>query len=321
MGEFDLIRRYFSPPTRHTRLAGGDDAALIVPTHGSELAVSTDLLVAEQHFFVDMAPERLGHKAAAVNLSDMAAMGATPRWVVLGVVLPRIDELWLATFSHGFHQLLVRHDVDWVGGDTTAGPLALAVTVMGEVPQGQALRRSAARAGDDIWVSGTLGDAALGLDCRLGRCALPDAARTLVLDRFELPEPRVELGEALRGLAHAAIDLSDGLLADLNHLLCASQVGAILELASLPVSIAQPGTGQDDDWRRRVLQGGEDYELCFTAEPRHRAAISVLSARLGLPLNRIGKVTPDAAQRELRDAQGRAVPLAWQGFDHFRAYP
>ncbi len=319
MGEFDLIRRYFSPPVLHTRLAGGDDAALIVPSsRDTELALTTDLLVAGQHFFMEMEPERLGYKAAAVNLSDIAAMGAQPRWALLGLVLPTMDEPWVEAFSRGFRQSLASYQVDWIGGDTTAGPMALAVTMVGEVPQGQALRRSGACVGDDIWVSGTLGDAALGLDYRLGRCQLPEVACKLALERFELPVPRVELGMALRGLAHSAIDLSDGLLADLDHLVTASRVGAVLEVGCLPVSLAQPGTWRDVEWCRRVLQGGEDYELCFTAEPCHRSGLSQLGAQLGVPLTRIGTVTAEPKQRLLRDPQGVEMSLAWRGFDHFQ---
>ncbi|NDU85118.1 MAG: thiamine-phosphate kinase [Ferrovum sp.] len=318
MSEFDLIRRYFSPPTRHTLLAGGDDAALIAPRGGWELALSTDLLVAEHHFFSAMDPERLGYKAAAVNLSDMAAMGAVPRWVLLGITLPKVHEPWLDAFSRGFQGLLNEHGVDWIGGDTTAGPLSLAVTIIGEVPAGQALRRSGAQAGDDIWVSGTLGDAALGLDWCRGSCpTLTDEIRNIALDRFERPTPRLTLGQSLRGLAHAAIDVSDGLLADLGHILNASAVGAVVELEAIPVSPGQPSNPEDVDWQRRVLHGGEDYELCFTAPSRHRHHIVAVAAAEQILVTRIGVISAVATERVLRTAQGRAVVVPWQGYDHF----
>ncbi|WP_297455797.1 thiamine-phosphate kinase [Ferrovum sp.] len=318
-GEFELIRRYFRPPTRHTLLAGGDDAALIVPQTAHELALSTDLLVGGQHFFPDMDPHRLGRKAAAVNLSDMAAMGATPRWVLLGLTLPVPPlESWVAAFSQGFREALGAHDVDWIGGDTTAGPLALAVTIIGEVPDGQALRRSGAHAGEDVWVSGTLGDAALGLDWRLGRCPnLAPAARDFVLERFECPTPRVALGQALRALASAAIDISDGLLADLGHLLDASGVGAQLELARIPTSAAQPSGPADPDWQRRVLQGGEDYELCFTAPAARRSELEALGRAGEVALTRIGRVTAVPDERCMQDERGLSVSVSWRGYDHF----
>ena len=318
-GEFALIRRYFHPPTRHTLLAGGDDAALIVPRKAHELALSTDLLVGGQHFFLDMDPHRLGQKAAAANLSDMAAMGATPRWVLLGLTLPLpLQESWVAAFSQGFREALEAHDVDWVGGDTTAGPLALAVTIIGEVPEGQALRRSGAHAGEDIWVSGTLGDAALGLDWRLGRCPdLAPAARDFALERFECPTPRVALGQSLRALASAAIDISDGLLADLGHLLTASGVGAQLEMARIPASAAQPSGPTDSDWQRRVLQGGEDYELCFTAPSVRRSELEALGRGGKVALTRIGRVTAAPDERCVQDEAGLVVAVSWRGYDHF----
>lgn len=317
MGEFDLIRRYFSPPVNHTVLAGGDDAALVQPSVEMELAVSTDLLMGERHFFLDMDPARLACKAASVNLSDMAAMGAVPRWLLLGLSLPQYNEAWVAAFSQAFRDILALHGVDWVGGDTASGSWALAVTIMGEVPRGKALRRAGARCGDDIWVSGTLGDAALGLGYRRGDYPLDQPVARLAMERFELPTARLALGQALRGMAHAAIDLSDGLLADLGHILHASGVGAWVDLPAIPVSAYQPGMWYDKAWQQRVLQGGEDYELCFCVAPEHRPAILTLSDQLSLPLARIGGITAERAQRSLRDDQGCEVALAWRGFDHF----
>lgn len=319
-GEFDLIRRYFTTPTPHTLLGPGDDCALVAVTPGQELAVSTDMLVEGRHFVRGTDPRRLGHKSAAVNLSDMAAMGATPRWVTLALALPDPNPGWVGEFAAGFHGLLAAHGVDWVGGDTTAGPLAISVTVLGEVPPLQALRRAGAQAGDDIWVSGTLGDAALGLQCLQGGHALSPEDRRFCLDRLEMPAPRVGLGLALRGLAHAAIDVSDGLLADLGHILDASRVGAILDLERLPRSAAMQRRQDMPGAAPLQLSGGDDYELCFTAAPRSASRIQQAAARAGVAVTCVGTVTA-ACERILRDAFGQPLPVAWEGFDHFRMPP
>ncbi len=321
VSEFDLIRRYFVHPTPATRLGVGDDCALLACESGQELAVSTDLLVAGRHFLATTDATRLGYKAAAVNLSDMAAMGAQPRWVTLGLSLPQVDEPWLQAFSQGFHDCLQAHDTDWVGGDTTAGPLTIAVTILGQVPVGQALRRSLACAGDDIWVSGTLGDAALGLRYLQ---STPDsnppptaADRAFCIQRLEQPTPRVALGLALRGWAHAAIDVSDGLLADLGHVLQASGVGARVFLERLPRSPAlQRHLAQNPQDVGLLLRGGDDYELCFTATAQVAPQIQALGQRLDLALTRIGEVTCQNT-RQLLDAQGHPVDTSWQGYDHF----
>lgn len=318
--EFDLIRRYFSHPAPGTLLGVGDDCALMVPTPGQELAVSTDLLVAGRHFFAGTDPLRLGHKAVAVNLSDMAAMGAQPRWVTLGLALPQTDENWVEAFAAGFHTLLQQHGVDWVGGDTTAGPLTIAVTILGEVPPLQALRRSGAQAGDDIWVSGTVGDAALGLRCLKDGWTLPASDRQFCLDRLDTPTPRVALGLALRGLAHAAIDISDGLLADLGHLLEASGVGARVHLESIPCSAALHRQRGHAGWEALPLAGGDDYELCFTAAPAAASRIQQAAARADVMVTRIGVITA-GVERVLLDGNGTAMAFAWQGFDHFRTLP
>lgn len=317
--EFDLIRRYFIHPAPHTRLSVGDDCALMAPSPGLELAVSTDVLVAERHFFGDTDPYRLGRKSAAVNLSDMAAMGAVPRWATLGITLSEQQgEPWVDAFARGFHDELQSFGTDWVGGDTTAGPLAvIAVTILGEVPPGLALRRSGARPGDDVWVSGTPGDAALGL--RHLKESLPMTAedRRHCLDRLETPSPRVALGLALRSIAHAAIDVSDGLLADLGHLLDASGVGAVLELSLIPRSPAMLRQQGLRGWETLVLAGGDDYELCFTAPPQAAPDIQAAAARAGVTVARIGAVT-GGRERVLYDPAGRPMDVAWLGFDHFR---
>jgi len=317
-GEFDLIRQYFTTPTTHTPLGVGDDCALMTVTPGQELAVSTDMLVEGRHFLKDADARRLGHKSAAVNLSDMAAMGATPRWVTLALALPDSDPGWVGEFAAGFHGLLAAHGVDWVGGDTTAGPLTISVTVLGEVPPLQALRRSGAQAGDDIWVSGTLGDAALGLQCLQEGQALSPEDRQFCLDRLEIPTPRVELGLALRGLAHAAIDVSDGLLADLGHVLDASRVGATLDFERLPRSAALQRWRDTPGAVLLPLAGGDDYELCFTAAPGSASRLQQAAARAGVAITWIGTVTA-TRERILRDASGHPMPVAWQGFDHFRS--
>jgi thiamine-monophosphate kinase len=301
--EFELIQRYFSRPARHALLGVGDDAALLRPDAGAALAVSTDLLLEGRHFAKGADPRLLGHKALAVNLSDMAAMGATPRWATLAIALPAADESWLAAFAEGFYALAARYDVDLIGGDTTRGPLTLCVAILGEVPAGLALMRGGARPGDDIWVSGELGGAALALE-QPGNAA---AAR-----RLHQPEPRVELGERLRGIAHAAIDVSDGFAQDLGHILERSGTGALVHYPLLPkVACADPALQQ-----RCVLAGGDDYELVFTAPQPARAQVEALSAALGLALTRVGSIQPGEPKLQLLDAQGKPM-TAHRGYDHF----
>lgn len=301
--EFEIIRRYFSRPAPSALLGVGDDAALLQPAAGRELAVSTDLLLEGRHFAAGAAPRALGHKALAVNLSDMAAMGAAPRWATLALALPSADEAWLAAFAEGFYALAARFGVDLVGGDTTRGPLTLCVTVLGELPAGTALRRDGARPGDEVWVSGALGGAAY---------ALEHPADAAAAKRLHEPEPRVALGERLRGLASAAIDVSDGFAQDLGHILERSAAGAVVRYADLPkFAIADPVLE-----RRCVLAGGDDYELLFTAPPAARAAIGRLAAPLGLALSCVGSIRAGAPRLQLLDAQGREMQAA-PGFDHF----
>lgn len=311
MSEFDLIRRYFTRPAPNAALGVGDDAALLRVSPGMELAVSTDMLVSGTHFFADAEPTLLGHKTLAVNLSDMAAMGARPRWATLSLALPAIGEDWLQRFSAGFFSLADEYGVELVGGDTTRGPLNLCVTILGEVPCGRALRRDGAEAGDDIWVSGTPGAAALGLAHAKGEITLEDEVRDRCLAALHQPQPRIALGLALRGLAHGAIDISDGLLADLGHILQSSQVAARIYLAALPL----PATG-DAAVRQCALAGGDDYELCFTAPVAAREALAALAGQLGLPLTRIGEVCPGQGCTVL-DADGRELKIDKAGYDHF----
>jgi thiamine-monophosphate kinase len=316
--EFELIDRHFRRPTRHTELGVGDDGAVIRPTPGTELVVSTDMLVAGTHFLPNADAEDLGWKALAVNVSDMAAMGAQPRWALLAVALPAATESWIEKFARGFFACADTYGVDVIGGDTTKGPRNLCVTIFGEVPQGAALRRSGARPGDEIWVSGTPGRAALGLAHLQGRIVLAEPQLADCLAALHRPQPRVELGLALRGLATAAIDVSDGLLADLGHILDASGVAARLRLAVSPKgtsSGASPAPTFPDEC---LLSGGDDYELAFTVPAARRTDVEALADALSLALTRIGTIetgTPGAI--DLRDLDDRPVEVAQRGYDHF----
>jgi thiamine-monophosphate kinase len=315
--EFELIARHFTRPAANAVLGVGDDCALVDVTNGMDLAVSTDTMVSGTHFFPDVDPENLGHKALAVNLSDMAAMGAMPYWAMLAVTLPNVDHAWLAAFAKGFFDLAQEYNVSLIGGDTTRGPLALTVTIMGEVPAGAALRRSGAKAGNDIWVSGNVGDAALAVAHRHGKVVLAeDDYREAVMRLYE-PTPRVALGQALRGLATAAIDISDGLLADLTHICRLSGVGATVELANVPVSgIGMKHIGSDEG-RNAILGGGDDYELCFTAHPNSRDSIHELTDVLGIPITRIGQVKRGKGV-SLLNGDGKPVKIDGRGYDHFK---
>ncbi len=314
--EFDLIRHYFTRPAKRTVLGVGDDAALIRVAAAHELAVSTDMLLAERHFFSGDDPESLGHKALAVNLSDLAAMGATPRWALLSLALPEANENWLARFSAGWFALAEQHGVSLIGGDTTRGPLAFSVTIMGEVARGQALRRAGAQVDDEIWVSGTLGDAALALAYLQRRIAITPHAAAAVLPRLHRPTPRVKLGQKLLGVAHSAIDISDGLLADLGHVLQASGVGAEIRLDAVPISETLRAYWQDDVARHAALAGGDDYELCFTAKAAQHAVIAQLGKRLKLSLTCIGTITHEPGLI-VRDADHQVINIEGSGFDHF----
>ena len=315
--EFELIAHYFTRPVRHTVLGVGDDGAVIRPTPGMDLVVTTDMLVAGTHFLPDAEPEALGWKALAVNLSDLAAMGAQPRWAVVAASLPEADETWIAAFARGFFAAAEAFDVDVVGGDTTRGPLNIAPTVFGEVPQRQALTRAGAQTGDDLWISGTPGLAALGLHHRQGKVSLRGTALAQCLAALDRPQPRVELGLALRGLASAAIDVSDGLLADLGHILERSALAADIEFACLPRAALDAG-GDAALAQQCLLAGGDDYELAFSAPPARRQDTEALSARLGLPLTRIGRLRAEpAGELILRDAEGKPMPVGRRGFDHF----
>ena len=325
MTEFDLIAHYFTRPTKHAALGVGDDCALINPSPGMHLAISSDMLVEGRHFFSDVSPYSLGHKALAVNLSDLAACGATPVAFTLALALPSINETWLQKFSRGLWALADAHGCDLIGGDTTQGPLNICITVFGEVPRGQALLRSGAKVADDIYVSGTLGDARLTLDALQGKIELPPEVLAQARLRLEQPTPRVALGTALRGIATSAIDISDGLAGDLAHILKASGVGAqvdtkiTMNLIAACARIDWPG-GQFDTQKQleTVLSGGDDYELAFTAPPAARQAVAAASMSSQTPVTRIGVIQSEPGLR-LVDGAGKPVDGQFDSFDHFAA--
>lgn len=319
--EFDLIARYFTYPSPGAVLGVGDDCALTRVRAGCELAISADMLVEGRHFFRGADPRSLGHKALAVNLSDMAAMGATPRWATLALALPRVDARWLREFSAGFMALARKHMVDLVGGDTTRGPLNICVQIMGEVPRGGALRRDGACAGDDIWVSGHIGDAALALAALQKKFKLTRAELAACATRLHKPQPRIALGLALRGIANSAIDISDGLLADLGHILERSRCAAEIEFADLPASPTLSRRLDSVVACRALLAGGDDYELCFTAPVRHRARVLAAAKRAGVRVRPIGHIkaqTRGVPALLVRAPDGTPLRLAGAGgFDHF----
>jgi thiamine-monophosphate kinase len=317
LSEFDLITRYFNRPTRHTVLGVGDDAALVAVTAGYELVASTDTMVEGVHFFPDVEPDSLGHKALAVNLSDLAAMGAAPKWAMLALTVPKADEAWLEGFARGFFALAAGHDVDLIGGDTARGPRNICLQIMGEVPRGRALRRDGARAGDDVWVSGHIGDAAAALAHLKGDLRLRGSLLAHCLARLNRPAPRVALGRMLVGVANSAIDISDGLVADLGHICERSGVGASIEFAAIPCSAELMPLRGHALVTRAILTGGDDYELCFTALAGRRSEIEALSGQAGLALTRIGSIVAGKGV-VVMDQAGTPMSVKDGGFDHFR---
>lgn len=339
MGEFELIQRYFTRPTPHAVLGVGDDCALLHMAPGMQLAVSSDMLVAGRHFFADTDPHHLGHKALAVNLSDLAACGARPLAFTLALALPAADPAWLEPFSRGLLALADAHGCELIGGDTTQGPLNICITVLGEVPSGaarragqpatKALLRSGAAPGDDVYVSGTLGDARLALEALQGRIQLPGAVLHAARQRLEQPTPRVALGLALRGVASAAADISDGLLGDLGHILERSAAGATLDTAiAINLLAAQSYSTRANGLfgnmlsaqmaLQCVLAGGDDYELVFTAPPARRAMVQAASWASNTPVTRIGQIDAAPGLR-LLDGHGNPVANTFTSFDHFKA--
>lgn len=315
--EFDLIARYFARPTPQAVLGPGDDCALLAPSPGMELAITTDMLVAGVHFLPDTDPCQLGWKTLAVNVSDLAAMGARPRWALLAGSLPAADEGWIGAFAEGLFACAKRYGVDLIGGDTTRGPLNLCITALGEVPAGRALRRDGAQIGDDLWVSGQPGLAALGLAHLQGKTQLTEPLAARCIAALQRPLPRVELGLALqtRGLAHAMIDVSDGLLADLGHILERSGLAAEVFGTQLPYL---PAGADPVLARQSQLSGGDDYELVFAAPTARRLELAALAAELDLPLWRFGRtVAGTAGALSLLDENGQPLPIDRKGFDHF----
>ena len=320
MNEFETISKHFArqPVSRPDVALGiGDDAAILDIQSGQQLVVSTDTLVSGVHFPENTDAVSIGHKALAVNLSDLAAMGATPAWYTLGLSLPQMDTKWVENFCQGMFDLARQHDVALVGGDTTRGPLCISIQIMGFVPQGQALRRAGARPGDRIYVTGLLGEAALGLRVAQGQLKLPEEYLGNVLTQLNRPLPRVQVGLKLRGLASACIDISDGLAADLGHVLSASAVGARIHLKRLPVSPAYDAAFLQVGWEA-ALSGGDDYELCFTIPPERETAFRNVSTRFDVACSYIGDIEAEPGLRVVDEA-GKLHQSQQSGFDHFRA--
>lgn len=318
LSEFNLIAQYFTRSLRQDSRAAlgvGDDCALLTPAPGMQLAISSDMLVEGRHFFSDADPKKLGHKCLAVNLSDLAAMGARPLAFTLAFSLPEARAEWLAPFSEGLFALADQHACELIGGDTTKGPLNICITIFGEIPAGQALQRDAAQPGDDIWVSGTLGDARLALAAYRNEIMLDDAVLDAASERMHTPRPRIALGLALRGIAHAAIDISDGLVGDLAHILERSNLGATLNVDALPAGTML--RQQPLDTRRLfTLAGGDDYELCFTAPVSERAAVLAAAQAATTTVTRAGSIEAVPGLR-LIDAYGQPLHLQTSSFDHF----
>ncbi len=318
MGEFELIERFFKRAARQADVGIGDDCAIWTPSPGHQLALSADMLVEGRHFLSTVMPHDLGHKALAVNLSDLAACGATPRAFLLSLSLPRVDEDWLSGFADGLFALADAHNCELIGGDTTQGPLNVSITVMGEVPAHQAILRSGAQAGHDVYVSGHLGDARLALEAFRGTVSLPQSVFELARSRMERPEPRTALGVSLRGVASAMADISDGLLGDLGHILKASRVGAEIDLTEIQSLMMTRDLWNcpQDLLLRCILSGGDDYELVFTAHPDQQQRVFALSQACGTPVTRIGRITADSHLLLLSD-DGGVLPNTFTSFDHF----
>ena len=321
LSEFDIIQRYFTRTPLGAVLGVGDDAALVKPSAEMELVISTDMLVSDQHFEADADPRLLGYKSLAVNLSDMAAMGATPRWATLALALPEplvsADDGWLKMFAEGFFGLASEHRVDLIGGDTTRGPLNICVTIIGEVAIGKALRRSGAKVGDDIWISGHLGDAALVIAHTRRQIELDQGEVLHCLPALNMPVARVDLGKRLIGLAHSAIDISDGLMADLGHILERSKVSATIEMSAIKCSAVMKRHLPHPSAINCLMAGGDDYELCFTVPSARRGDVESLSGEAGIPLTRIGCINKGEGLFVL-DESGKSVEMTVRGYDHFR---
>lgn len=319
-GEFSLIGRYFDrvrTSRRDVETGIGDDCALLTVPDKQVLAISTDTLVSGTHFLPDISPRDLGYKALAVNVSDLAAMGADPAWLTLALTLPEVDEAWLEAFSDSLFEQLNYYDMQLIGGDTTRGPLSMTLGIHGFVPAGRALKRSGAKPGDWIYVTGTPGDSAAGLAILQQRLTVADSEQSAYLVQRHLrPTPRVLQGQALRDLASSAIDLSDGLISDLGHILKASDCGARLNLDALPLSAAMKQHFEPQQAIRWALSGGEDYELCFTVPEINRGALDVALGYHGVPFTCIGQIAPQSEGLTLLQ-NDKPVEFNLKGFDHF----
>lgn len=321
LAEFSLIDRFFAAHARRradVAIGIGDDAAIVDVPPGEQLVVAVDTLVAGVHFPESATAADIGHKALAVNLSDLAAMGARPQWATLALTLPQADATWIAEFARGFFALAARYHVELIGGDTTRGPLCVSVQILGTVPRGQSLQRAGARVGDRIFVSGSLGDAGLALELLQTQRACGEDERAELNARLHRPEPRVAFGERLRGIASAAIDISDGLLADLGHILERSGVGATVQVERLPRSAALQAcvAPHAPEWFELPLAAGDDYELCFTAAPEHSDAVYAVARELAVPLTDIGTIEAEPGLRCCLD-DGRVFQPTRRGYEHF----
>ena len=319
MNEFEIIEHYFRDLTGVDSgvVCGiGDDAAIVAIPAGRELAVSVDTMVSGVHFLADVDPCALGYKALAVNLSDLAAMGAQPAWATLALTMPQHDAAWLAGFTSGFAELARRYRVSLIGGDLTNGPLSISVQVMGLIEPGLALTRNGARVGDDVYVSGYPGEAGYGLSILTGPHGKERARAGHCLERLLKPAPRVELGRMLRGIAHSAIDVSDGLAADLGHILTASAAGAVIELERIPVRPPLSGMKENGSIWNFILSSGDDYELCFTVPEARHERMQGITNSLDFPVTRIGKIVAGSGIRFMQ-ADGSEYRLPKSGFMHF----
>lgn len=319
MGEFELIAEYFSAvgSKRSDVVTGvGDDGAVIQVRDGHDLVVTTDTMVSGTHFFANDDPRALGHKLVTVNISDLAAMGAEPAWLSLALTLPEVNPTWLSRFSAGIHETAEYYNCQLIGGDTTRGPLSLTMTAKGLVPRGKALTRSGAKVGDYIYVTGTLGDAALGLKLQQGLHQVSKKHHTHILQRFQFPSARVALGQALRNIANSAMDLSDGLYGDIQHILRRSNVGAHIDVQKLPLSQALKDSCDNATAYALALSGGEDYELLFTVPENKRGSLDVLLSPYGVAVTCIGRITGVAGKLELKSGE-QAYSYQPQGFKHF----
>lgn len=319
MGEFELISRFFAncgAKRSDAALGVGDDGAVLQVRDGYDLVVTTDTMVVGTHFFPDDDPRALGHKLVAVNVSDLAAMGAEPAWLSLALTLPAVDQAWLSAFAAGLGETADYYQCQLVGGDTTRGPMSLTMIAKGTVPRGKALTRSGAKVGDYIYVTGTLGDAALGLKLCQGLHEVSKKHQSHILQRFHYPSARVALGQALRNLASSAMDLSDGLYSDIQHILKRSNVGASIDVTRLPLSQALKDSCDTSTALQLALSGGEDYELLFTVPEARRGSLEVLLSPYGIPVTCIGRVTGVAGKLELKQGD-QAFDYQHQGFVHF----